>query len=103
MRIYLRPISLEDGSLIVKWRNTPSVSAHCLNQKPITIESNEIFFHKNIETGNYLQFIVERIDGFRNITQMRIDSIGNILYHVLLFLFPDFLCFRPHGIRHHLH
>ncbi len=62
MRIYLRPISLEDGSLIVKWRNTPSVSAHCLNQKPITIESNEIFFHKNIETGNYLQFIVERID-----------------------------------------
>ena len=62
MRIYLRPITLEDGSLIVKWRNTPSVSAHCLNQRPITIESNEAFFRANIETGNYLQFIVERID-----------------------------------------
>ena len=62
MRIYLRPVNLEDGALIVKWRNTPSVSAHCLNQKPITIESNEKFFHKYVESGNYLQFIVERID-----------------------------------------
>ena len=62
MKIYLRPVTLEDGSAIVKWRNTPNVRAHCLNQKPITIESNEIFFHKNIETGYYQQFIVERID-----------------------------------------
>jgi RimJ/RimL family protein N-acetyltransferase len=62
MRIYLRPITLEDGPKIVKWRNTPSVSAHCLNQKPITIESNETFFHEHVETGHYQQFIVERID-----------------------------------------
>lgn len=62
MRIYLRPVTLEDGVNIVKWRNTPSVLAHCLNQKPITIESNEAFFHEHIETGNYNQFIVERID-----------------------------------------
>ena len=62
MRIYLRPITLEDGPSIVKWRNTPSVSAHCLNQKPISIESNEAFFHEHVETGHYQQFIVERID-----------------------------------------
>lgn len=62
MRIYLRPITLEDGPNIVKWRNTPSVREHCLNQKPITIESNASFFHANIETGYYQQFIVERID-----------------------------------------
>lgn len=60
MRIVLRPIKLEDGAKIVKWRNTPSVRAHCLNQKPITLESNEEFFHKNVETGIYQQFIVER-------------------------------------------
>ena len=62
MRICLRPITLEDGSLIVKWRNTPAVRAHCLNQKPITIESNEAFFHQYIESGWYQQFIVERMD-----------------------------------------
>ena len=62
MRIYLRPITIEDGPKIVKWRNTPSVKEHCLNQHPVTIESNEAFFHANIETGFYKQFIVERID-----------------------------------------
>lgn len=62
MRIFIRPISLDDGPTIVRWRNTPSVSAHCLNQKPITLESNEAFFHANIETGYYQQYIVERIE-----------------------------------------
>lgn len=62
MRIYLRPITLDDGPNIVKWRNTPSVKAHCLNQKPITLESNESFFRAYIETGHYQQYIVERID-----------------------------------------
>lgn len=62
MRIYLRPITLEDGSLIVKWRNTPSVAAHCMNQKPITLESNEQFYKDYVETGYYKQYIVERID-----------------------------------------
>lgn len=62
MRIYLRPITLEDGSNIVKWRNTESVRDHCLNQKPITVESNEEFFHRFVESGLYQQFIVERID-----------------------------------------
>ncbi len=62
MRIFLRPITLEDGPNIVKWRNAPSVVAHCLNQKPITIESNERFFHEHVETGHYKQFIVERVD-----------------------------------------
>lgn len=62
MKIFLRPITIEDGPNIVKWRNTPSVLAHCLNQNPITLESNEAFFHEQVETGHYLQFIVERID-----------------------------------------
>ena len=62
MRIYLRPITREDTDLIVKWRNTPSVSNHCLNKKPITPESHLEFFSKNIETGCYLQYIVERVD-----------------------------------------
>lgn len=69
MNIKLRPIKLEDGPLIVKWRNTPSVLAHCLNQRPITVESNEIFFHNNVETGNYLQYVVEVEDNeLKNIT-----------------------------------
>ncbi len=62
MQIYLRPITLEDGKLIVKWRNAPQVSGHCFNKKPITEESNREFFHRYVETGLYKQYIVERMD-----------------------------------------
>lgn len=62
MRIYLREITEDDGHLIVKWRNASSVSSHCLNQKPITLESNLEFYRTKVKTGQYLQYIVERID-----------------------------------------
>lgn len=62
MRIFLRPITKEDGKLIVKWRNSPRVSSHCLNKKPITEESNLDFYEKNIVSGHYKQYIVERIE-----------------------------------------
>ncbi len=75
MRIFLRPIRLEDGPSIVKWRNTPSVREHCLNQKPITIESNEEFYHKYVETGAYMQYIVERIDEEFGLTTYPIATV----------------------------
>lgn len=62
MRIYLRPIALEDGITIVKWRNSFGVSNHCFDKTPITVESNEKFFRTYVESGKYKQFIVERID-----------------------------------------
>lgn len=62
MKIYLRPISLDDGVTIVKWRNSEEVSRHCFNKNSITVESNEAFYKAYIETGRYKQFIVERID-----------------------------------------
>ncbi len=62
MRIYLRPIKLEDGSSIVKWRNSDKVRGHCFSKVPVTVESNGLFYSSFIETGKYKQFIVERID-----------------------------------------
>lgn len=62
MRIYLRPIKLEDGSNIVKWRSASSVKNHCFDKSDVTLESNKVFFKAFIETGKYKQFIVERID-----------------------------------------
>lgn len=62
MKIYLRPITTNDTKLIVKWRNNARVSAHCLNRTPVTEESHLEFFEKNIMTGCYQQYIVERIE-----------------------------------------
>lgn len=62
MKIYLQPITEDDGNLIVKWRNSPQVSMHCFNRKQVTIESNREFYKTFVETGHYMQYIVYRID-----------------------------------------
>ena len=62
MKIYLRPITPEDGLKIVKWRNSDKVLSHCFDKRKITPESNEKFYKANVETGKYKQFIVERMD-----------------------------------------
>lgn len=80
MRIYLRPIALEDGSTIVKWRNSANVSDHCFDKTPITVESNERFFHTYIETGKYKQFVVERVD----------EDYGVVSYPIATVYLKDF-------------
>lgn len=62
MKIVLRPITLQDGPRLVKWRNNESVISHCLSRSTITEESNRKFFKNYVETGKYKQFIVERIE-----------------------------------------
>ena len=62
MRLYLRPITEDDGTYIVKWRNSEKVRKHCMTKAPITEESNLKFFKENVLTGKYKQYIVERIE-----------------------------------------
>lgn len=62
MKIFLRPITENDSTSIVRWRNSEHVRRHCMTKTPITEESNKKFFHDNVETGRYKQFIVERVD-----------------------------------------
>ncbi len=62
MRINLRPITLDDGELIVKWRNDENVRNHCMSRYPVTLESNADFYNEFVKTGKYKQFIVERIE-----------------------------------------
>ncbi len=62
MRIFLRPITEKDSANIVKWRNSNHVRQHCMAKTMITEESNLKFYHDNVLTGKYKQFIVERIE-----------------------------------------
>ena len=62
MKIFLRPVTLDDGPQIVKWRNHKDVSNHCMNRNAISIESNRLFFEAYVATGKYKQFIVERLE-----------------------------------------
>ena len=75
MRIYLRPVTLDDGPMIVKWRNSPNVSNHCFNKRPISEEINRKFYEDYVVTGKYKQFIVERVDEDFGISSYPIATI----------------------------
>ncbi len=75
MKIFIRPITLEDGKLIVKWRNSPNVRNHCFDKTLVTEESNKRFFEQYVETGKYKQFIVNRVDDDFGFVSYAIASI----------------------------
>lgn len=75
MKIFLRPVTLEDGKLIVKWRNSANIRNHCFDKTIITEESNKRFFEQFIQTGKYQQFIVNRIDDDYGFVSYAIASI----------------------------
>ena len=75
MRIFLRPISENDGPNIVRWRNNPEVLGHCLDKTHITEESNLAFYKANIETGKYKQFIVECVESYSGVCTYPIATV----------------------------
>ncbi len=79
MRIFLKPIELNDSQLIIKWRNSPSVRNHCFDKTEITEESHKRFYDSFIKTGKYKQFIVYRID----------DDYGVISYPIATIYLKD--------------
>lgn len=59
--IYLRPLTLSDTDMIVKWRNAESVRKNLFTQDLITAESHTEYYNKYINTHKCYQFILERI------------------------------------------
>ena len=57
--LILRPITLDDTDLIVKWRNNPSVVQNFIFREKFTKEMHENWMHGKVETGQVIQYIVE--------------------------------------------
>lgn len=59
--LYLRPLTLDDTNLIVKWRNDDSVRKNLFTQALITPESHKRYYKEYIDTKRCLQFVFEEI------------------------------------------
>lgn len=57
-QIYLRPITLEDTDMVVRWRNSEKVVQNFIYRKNISREDHINWFHNKIETGQVVQFII---------------------------------------------
>lgn len=57
--LILRPITLDDTDLIVKWRNNPSVVQNFIFREKFTKEMHENWMRTKVESGQVVQYIVE--------------------------------------------
>ena len=58
-RIELRPITLDDTSLIVKWRNNENVRINFIFQEKFTEEMHNNWMDTKVEKGEVVQFIIK--------------------------------------------
>lgn len=57
-QIYLRPITMADTNLIVKWRNTERVRSNFIYQALFTKEGHENWMRTKVAAGEVIQFII---------------------------------------------
>lgn len=57
-RVLLRPITMEDTPLIVKWRNTESVRRNFIFREPFTAEMHTRWMETKVASGQVLQYII---------------------------------------------
>lgn len=63
-RVILRPITMEDTPLIVKWRNTDSVRQNFIYRGPFTAEGHTHWMNTRVAAGEVVQYmILERESG----------------------------------------
>lgn len=61
-KVVLRPITPEDTSLIVKWRNTPSVRNNFIFREPFTPEMHLAWLRNKVATGQVVQYVIQRAE-----------------------------------------
>ena len=57
--VTLRPITLNDTALVVKWRNNPNVMKNFIFQEPFTEQMHKKWMLTRVLTGEVIQYIIE--------------------------------------------
>lgn len=68
--VLLRPINMNDTSLIIKWKNSPSVRENFLSQDLLTKEIHTRWMKDKVSTGEVIQYII-----IQKATDMPIGSV----------------------------
>lgn len=77
-KVRLRPITMSDTELIVKWRNNPRVRENFIFQEQFTNEMHEEWMHSRVSTREVVQYIIEDIDMDRPVGSVYFRDIDQI-------------------------
>ncbi len=58
-KVNLRPITMADTDLIVKWRNSPEVKQNFIYRGEMTRPVHETWMKTRVQTGQVVQYIIE--------------------------------------------
>lgn len=58
-KVLLRPITLQDTPLIVKWRNNPAVKQNFIFRQTFTEEMHNKWMRDKVASGEVVQYIIE--------------------------------------------
>lgn len=62
-RLRVRPITMDDTDIVVRWRNNPRVRDNFLYRGPFTREVHTNWMNTKVASGEVIQFIVEEVTG----------------------------------------
>lgn len=71
-KVILKQIDDSYTSLIVKWRNNPSVIKNFIFRKPLTVEMHQSWLKNKVDTGEVVQYII--------IEKLTNRSIGSVYF-----------------------
>lgn len=72
IKVYLRPISIDDTESIIKWRNNNKVRHNFIYQKKFDKDTHLRWLEEYVDTGKVIQYII--VDKVSN------NSIGSVYY-----------------------
>lgn len=71
-KVFLRPITLADTDLIVRWRNNPAVCKNFIFREKFTSKMHQEWMRTKIDSGAAIQYIIEE--------RMSGRPIGSVYY-----------------------
>lgn len=72
-KVGIRPLTIEDSPLVVRWRNNPRVQQRYIYREPFTLEGQEQYYREQVESGEVIQFVITENETGR--------PIGCVVFH----------------------
>lgn len=77
-KIYLRPITLEDTEMVLRWRNSDAVKQYFIYREDITVADHLSWMETKVKTGKVCQFIIYFKETDMPIGSVYLQSIDHV-------------------------
>ncbi len=77
-KVFLRPITMEDTSLIVKWRNNDRVRNNFIYRETFTEEGHQKWMETKVASGEVVQFVICENESQRAVGSVYLRDVDTV-------------------------